>query len=132
MEFYQDKMLFEPISVRALSVKVRPINNGIRPPARTSSRIITNASGEVLTTFLLKPETILDEVRAGGRSPLLIGRTFTDKARATLGLPISDLFVRPQVQADSGKGFTLAQKIVSGFSKNVVRTSPLALVMIPS
>ena len=74
--------------------------------------IITNTSGGVLTTFVLKPETILDEVRAGGRIPLLIGRTLTDKARAALGLPISDLFVRPQVQADSDKGFTLAQKMV--------------------
>ena len=74
--------------------------------------IITNTSGGVLTTFVLKPETILDEVRAGGRIPLLIGRTLTDKARVALGLPMSPLFVRPQVQADSGKGFTLAQKMV--------------------
>ncbi len=74
--------------------------------------VITNTSGEVVTTFVLKPETILDEVRAGGRIPLLIGRTLTDKARAALGMPISDLFVRPSVQADSGKGFTLAQKMV--------------------
>ncbi len=74
--------------------------------------VITNTSGEVVTTFMLKPETILDEVRAGGRIPLLIGRTLTDKARAAIGLPISDLFVRPQVQAAGGKGFTLAQKMV--------------------
>ena len=74
--------------------------------------VITNTSGGVLTTFVLKPETILDEVRAGGRIPLLIGRTLTDKARVALRLPISPLFVRPQVQADSGKGFTLAQKMV--------------------
>ena len=85
--------------------------------------IITNTSGGVLTTFVLKPETILDEVRAGGRIPLLIGRTLTDKARVALGLPISPLFVRPQVQADSGKGFTLAQKMV-GKACGVVGVRP--------
>jgi len=73
---------------------------------------ITNAAGEVLTTFTLKPDTILDEVRAGGRIPLLIGRSLTDKTREALGLPASTLFVRPSIPADSGKGFTLAQKMV--------------------
>jgi aconitate hydratase 2 / 2-methylisocitrate dehydratase len=73
---------------------------------------VTDASGTVMATFTLKPDTILDEVRAGGRIPLLIGRTLTDKARAALGLPVSDLFVRPQAPADTGKGFTLAQKMV--------------------
>ena len=53
-----------------------------------------------------------DEVRAGGRIPLLIGRSLTDKVRAQLGLPASDLFIRPSAPADSGKGFTLAQKMV--------------------
>lgn len=73
---------------------------------------IKNAAGEVIATFSLKPDTILDEVRAGGRIPLLIGRTLTDKARAALKLPVSDLFVRPQAPADTGKGYTLAQKMV--------------------
>jgi aconitate hydratase 2/2-methylisocitrate dehydratase len=73
---------------------------------------ITNAAGEVISTFSLKPDTILDEVQAGGRIPLLIGRTLTDKARAALKLPTSDLFVRPSAPADTGKGFTLAQKMV--------------------
>jgi aconitate hydratase 2 / 2-methylisocitrate dehydratase len=73
---------------------------------------VTNANGEVIANFTLKPDTILDEVRAGGRIPLLIGRTLTDKARAALGLGISELFVRPQTPADTGKGFTLAQKMV--------------------
>lgn len=73
---------------------------------------ITNESGDVVSTFTLKPDTILDEVRAGGRIPLLIGRTLTDKIRSTMGLPISDLFVRPQMPIDTGKGFTLAQKMV--------------------
>lgn len=73
---------------------------------------IKNAVGEVISTFTLKPDTILDEVRAGGRIPLLIGRTLTDKTRAALGLAPSPIFTRPQLPADTGKGFTLAQKMV--------------------
>ncbi|PZV14437.1 MAG: bifunctional aconitate hydratase 2/2-methylisocitrate dehydratase [Leptolyngbya sp.] len=73
---------------------------------------ITGASGEILSTFTLKPDTILDEVQAGGRIPLLIGRTLTDKTRAVLGLSPSPVFARPTVPTDTGKGFTLAQKMV--------------------
>jgi aconitate hydratase 2 / 2-methylisocitrate dehydratase len=73
---------------------------------------IHDANGKVIITFSLKPETIADEVRAGGRIPLLIGRTLTDKTRAALKLPPSDLFVRPQTPAVNHKGFTLAQKMV--------------------
>ena len=73
---------------------------------------VTNAAGDVIARFQLKPDTILDEVRAGGRIPLLIGRSLTDKTRETLGLPASTLFLRPTLPADTGKGFTLAQKMV--------------------
>ncbi len=73
---------------------------------------VTNAAGDVIARFQLKPDTILDEVRAGGRIPLLIGRNLTDKTRETLGLPASTLFLRPTLPTDTGKGFTLAQKIV--------------------
>ncbi|MDB9451164.1 bifunctional aconitate hydratase 2/2-methylisocitrate dehydratase [Dolichospermum circinale] len=73
---------------------------------------VINAVGEVISTFSLKPDTILDEVRAGGRIPLLIGRTLTDKTRLALGLAPSTLFIRPQAPVDSGKGYTLAQKMV--------------------
>jgi aconitate hydratase 2/2-methylisocitrate dehydratase len=74
---------------------------------------ITNAAREkTISTFTLKPDTILDEVRAGGRIPLLIGRGLTDKTRHALGLEASTLFVRPQIPTDTGKGFTLAQKMV--------------------
>ena len=73
---------------------------------------ITNEEGEVISTFTLKPNTILDEVRAGGRIPLLIGRSLTDKTREALGLEPSKLFIRPQIPEDTGKGFTLAQKMV--------------------
>ncbi|WP_375474725.1 bifunctional aconitate hydratase 2/2-methylisocitrate dehydratase [uncultured Nostoc sp.] len=73
---------------------------------------ITNEAGEVISTFALKPDTILDEVRAGGRMPLLIGRTLTDKTRLALGLEPSTVFTRPQQAFDTGKGYSLAQKMV--------------------
>ncbi|MEM9568218.1 MAG: bifunctional aconitate hydratase 2/2-methylisocitrate dehydratase [Cyanobacteria bacterium P01_E01_bin.34] len=73
---------------------------------------IANEAGEIISTFQLKPDTILDEVRAGGRIPLLIGRTLTDKVRTALNLSPSNAFIRPSVPEDSGRGFTLAQKMV--------------------
>ncbi len=73
---------------------------------------ITDEAGTVLTTFDLKPETIIDEVQAGGRIPLLIGRSLTDKIRIELGMEPSEVFTRPTPPPDSGKGYTLAQKIV--------------------
>ncbi|NEQ40827.1 MAG: bifunctional aconitate hydratase 2/2-methylisocitrate dehydratase [Okeania sp. SIO3I5] len=73
---------------------------------------ITNEAGEIISTFTLKPETMVDEVQAGGRIPLLIGRTLTDKTRNALGLETSTVFTRPQAPADTGKGFSLAQKMV--------------------
>jgi aconitate hydratase 2/2-methylisocitrate dehydratase len=73
---------------------------------------ITDEAGEVISTFTLKPDTIFDEVRAGGRIPLLIGRSLTDKTRQAIGLEPSTAFIRPQAPADTGKGYTLAQKMV--------------------
>ncbi|MBD3814425.1 MAG: aconitate hydratase B, partial [Betaproteobacteria bacterium] len=67
---------------------------------------------ELVTTFQLKTDVLLDEVRAGGRIPLIIGRGLTEKARAELGLAPSTLFKKPVAPADSGKGFSLAQKMV--------------------
>jgi aconitate hydratase 2/2-methylisocitrate dehydratase len=85
----------------------------IRPYAGTIERAAGQpGAGEILAQFQLKPSTIADEVRAGGRIPLLIGRSLTDKVRAQLGLPASELFIRPVAPADSGKGYTLAQKMV--------------------
>ena len=69
-------------------------------------------NGEVIAEFALKSEVLLDEVRAGGRIPLIIGRGLTAKAREALGLPVSTLFRLPQQPADTGKGFSLAQKMV--------------------
>ncbi|MEY2643440.1 MAG: bifunctional aconitate hydratase 2/2-methylisocitrate dehydratase, partial [Cyanobacteriota bacterium] len=85
----------------------------IRPYAGTIERAAGEANaGEIVARFELKPSTITDEVRAGGRIPLLIGRSLTDKVRAQLGLPASELFIRPVAPADTGKGYTLAQKMV--------------------
>ena len=68
--------------------------------------------GKVIAEFELKSDVLFDEVRAGGRIPLIIGRGLTTKAREALGLPVSTLFRLPQVPAATGKGFTLAQKMV--------------------
>ncbi|MCK5872612.1 MAG: bifunctional aconitate hydratase 2/2-methylisocitrate dehydratase, partial [Methylococcales bacterium] len=67
---------------------------------------------ELICEFSLKTEVILDEVRAGGRIPLIIGRGLTDRAREALGLETSMVFCRPIAVDNKGKGFTLAQKIV--------------------
>ncbi len=69
-------------------------------------------TNEVLSTFSLKTDVLYDEVRAGGRIPLIIGRGLTDRAREALGLAPTDIFRRPQAVADSGKGYSLAQKMV--------------------
>ncbi|MEW5944449.1 MAG: bifunctional aconitate hydratase 2/2-methylisocitrate dehydratase [Pseudomonadota bacterium] len=73
---------------------------------------IQDASGKVISTFRIEPVTLPDEVRAGGRIPLITGRGLTNKAREALGLPPSDLFIRPVAPKDTGKGYTLAQKMV--------------------
>ncbi len=69
-------------------------------------------SDKLICEFSLKTAVILDEVRAGGRIPLIIGRGLTDKARQALGLESSTVFCRPTIIKNEGNGFTLAQKIV--------------------
>ncbi len=69
-------------------------------------------NGEVIAEFQVKSEVLFDEVRAGGRIPLIIGRGLTAKAREALGLPVTDLFRLPVQPADTGKGYSLAQKMV--------------------
>ena len=69
-------------------------------------------NGACIATFKLNPNTITDEVQAGGRVPLIVGRGLTSKARAVLGLPTSDAFLTAEQPADTGKGFTLAQKMI--------------------
>ncbi|PXF30587.1 bifunctional aconitate hydratase 2/2-methylisocitrate dehydratase [Pokkaliibacter plantistimulans] len=75
-------------------------------------KVTRNDSEEVIATFELKSQVLLDEVRAGGRINLIIGRGLTAKARDALGLPQSTLFRTPDQPVDSGKGYSLAQKMV--------------------
>ena len=77
-----------------------------------NGKILDANSGEVLSSFELKTPVILDEVRANGRIPLIIGRQLTDKTREALGLEPTDIFTRPDAEDFSDKGFTLAQKMV--------------------
>lgn len=71
-----------------------------------------HGSDEILSTFSLKTEVLFDEVRAGGRIPLIIGRGLTDRARESLKLDPSEVFRRPKPVKDTYEGFTLAQKMV--------------------
>ncbi len=85
----------------------------IRPHQGTIERAIGEANaGEIITHFELKPITVCDEIQAGGRIPLMIGRALTDKVRSRLGLSPSNVFIRPGEIINSKNGFTQAQKIV--------------------
>ena len=75
-------------------------------------RISDAKTNELLSEFKLKTEVLLDEVRANGRIPLIIGRQLTDKTREVLGLEPTDIFRRPNQNDTSSKGYTLAQKMV--------------------
>ena len=73
---------------------------------------VLNPAGEVIAEFELRQEVLLDEVRAGGRIPLIIGRSLTDRARELLGKGPATMFRRPTAPEGSSKGYTLAQKVV--------------------
>lgn len=75
-------------------------------------KIINLETGEVISEFELKSQVLLDEVQAGGRIPLIIGRGLTTRARTALGLDTSTQFRTPDQPIDTGKGYTLAQKMV--------------------
>ncbi|MEG3640101.1 bifunctional aconitate hydratase 2/2-methylisocitrate dehydratase [Magnetococcus sp. PR-3] len=90
---------------------VTALNTGDVVTINTKSGEITR-DGAVVTSFDLKPNTLADEVRAGGRVNLIIGRKLTTQAREALGLGEIDLFTDPVQPEDTGKGFTLAQKMV--------------------
>tara|TARA_B100000287_G_scaffold99742_1_gene91820 strand:+ start:3610 stop:6189 length:2580 start_codon:yes stop_codon:yes gene_type:complete len=77
-----------------------------------NGKILDANTSEVLSTFRLKTPVLLDEVRANGRIPLIIGRQLTDKTREALDLEPTDIFTRPDSEDTSSKGFTLAQKMV--------------------
>lgn len=91
---------------------VDEINMGDIIEVRPYEGKILNENGDVLSEFALKSEVLLDEVRAGGRINLIIGRGLTTKARESLGLEPSTLFRTPSAPVDTGKGYTLAQKMV--------------------
>ena len=91
---------------------VEKLNMGDVIEVRPYDGKILNEQGEVLSEFELKSDVLLDEVQAGGRINLIIGRALTAKARESLGLPASDFFRLPEVPKDTGKGYTLAQKMV--------------------
>ncbi len=77
-----------------------------------TGKVTAFKDGRQIAESVLKSDVLLDEVRAGGRIPLIIGRGLTAKAREALGLPASTLFRLPVDPADSGRGYTLAQKMV--------------------
>jgi aconitate hydratase 2/2-methylisocitrate dehydratase len=92
---------------------VERLNMGDVIEVRPYDGVIRNVTtGEELSRFELKSDVLLDEVRAGGRINLIVGRGLTQKARQALGLPPSTLFRTPAQPADTGKGYTLAQKMV--------------------
>ena len=83
---------------------------------------IVDEVGNIITTFSHKSDVILDEVRAGGRINLIVGRGLTQRAREFLNLPATEVFREPTVQDESQKGYTLAQKMVGkACGKNGVR-----------
>ncbi|MEJ2437284.1 MAG: bifunctional aconitate hydratase 2/2-methylisocitrate dehydratase [Sulfurovaceae bacterium] len=73
---------------------------------------VIERDGEVVSEFTLEPNTLPDEMRAGGRIPLIIGKGLTAKAREALSMDAGDIFMKPAQPADDGKGYTLAQKMV--------------------
>ncbi len=73
---------------------------------------VIEKDGKVVSEFKLEPNTLPDEMRAGGRIPLIIGKGLTAKAREALGMGPDNIFLRPEQPADNGKGYTLAQKMV--------------------
>ncbi|WP_085959915.1 bifunctional aconitate hydratase 2/2-methylisocitrate dehydratase [Cronobacter universalis] len=77
-----------------------------------SGEVRNHETGELLANFELKTDVLIDEVRAGGRIPLIIGRGLTTKAREALGLPHSDVFRHAKDVAESNRGYSLAQKMV--------------------
>eukprot|EP01083_Nonionella_stella_P129884 394126_1 len=77
-----------------------------------AGKITRHGTDELITEFQLKTPVIYDEVRAGGRIPLIIGRGLTARARESLGMPPTDLFTLPANDVSEVDGYTLAQKMV--------------------
>ena len=94
-----------------LQCAVTDLNSGDVITIDTKNGTISR-DGAVVVSFDLKPSTLADEVRAGGRVNLIVGRKLTAQAREVLGMPPSTLFLQADMPADTGKGYTLAQKMV--------------------
>jgi len=96
-----------------LRMDVTKMNMGDVITINTAKGEVTNEAGEVISTFEIKPDTVADEYRAGGRIPLIIGRSVTAEAREALGMGATDVFTpadNPTPKA--GQGYSQAQKIV--------------------
>ncbi len=92
---------------------VTKINSGDELTIFTKNGEVKNQNGEIISTFKLKPNTLADEYRAGGRIPLIIGRSLTEKTRKALGLEEADVFAKPdQPVHKENQAYTLAQKMV--------------------
>ncbi len=96
-----------------LRMDVANLNMGDVITINTVKGEVTNEAGEVLSTFEIKPNTVPDEFRAGGRIPLIIGRSLTAKAREALGMGEAEIFALPENPTPkAGQGYTQAQKMV--------------------
>ncbi|TYO99918.1 aconitase [Geothermobacter ehrlichii] len=96
-----------------LRMDVTKMNMGDVITINTVKGEVTNEAGEVISTFEIKPNTLRDEYRAGGRIPLIIGRSITNQAREALGMGEADIFAKPDNPTPKpGQGYSLAQKMV--------------------
>ena len=96
-----------------LKMDVTNLNMGDVVTINTAKGEVTNEAGDVVTTFAIKPNTVPDEYRAGGRIPLIIGRSLTAEARHALGMGEADIFAQPENPTPQpGQGSTQAQKMV--------------------
>ncbi|HKK01245.1 MAG TPA: bifunctional aconitate hydratase 2/2-methylisocitrate dehydratase, partial [Desulfuromonadales bacterium] len=96
-----------------LMMDVSQMNTGDVITINTQKGEVTNEKGEVIASFSIKPNTLADEFRAGGRIPLIVGRSLTAKARAALGMGETDVFAKPiNPQPKADQGYSLAQKMV--------------------
>jgi len=96
-----------------LKMDVTNLNMGDVVTINTAKGEVTNEAGDVVTTFAIKPNTVPDEYRAGGRIPLIIGRALTAEARHALGMGEADIFAQPENPTPQpGQGYTQAQKMV--------------------
>lgn len=96
-----------------LRMDVSNLNMGDVITINTAKGEVINEAGDVVSTFEIKPNTVSDEFQAGGRIPLIIGRSLTEQARAALGLEDADIFTKPENPTPKqDQGYTQAQKMV--------------------